>query len=54
MIHNGHKLVGFLLVHCSEDEVEEEGSGKRDDISVYGITPFTTTLLERGVHFTGI
>lgn len=53
-MYNGHTLVEFLAVYCNDDEKEEEGSGKGDDISVYGFTSSTTQPLERDVDITGV
>lgn len=45
-------LVVFLPVCCRGDEMEEEGSGESDNISVYELTSSTTVSLKRIVHVT--
>lgn len=46
MIDNGHELIEFLPLCCSQDEVEKVGSGEVDDSSVYESMYSTTVLLK--------
>lgn len=52
MVGNGHTLVELLSVCCSKEEVEDEESGKGDDMLAYGSTSPTTVPMDRGVHDT--
>lgn len=49
LIGNGHALVGFLLV-CSDEQLEEDGSGEEDEMSMYEFKSLMTVPLKNGVR----
>lgn len=52
LIDNGHEMVGFLPMCCSEHEVKKEESAVGDNTLAYKFTSSTTMPLERGAHIT--
>lgn len=53
MIDIRQTLVDFLSACCNGDWEKEEGSGRDDNILLYGLTTATTMPLIRGAHVAG-
>lgn len=49
---NALKMVGFLLVCCTKEQLEEKEKLENKDMPVYGWTPTMAVLLDGGVLFT--
>lgn len=42
--------MGVLLICCSEDQLEKEGSGDDEEMSVYELTPSMTLPLKSSIR----
>lgn len=52
LITNGHTLVGFPVVYCTQKQPEKEGSVEDGEMSAYGLTPLMIFPLENGTQAT--